>query len=60
MQVSEPTFSFNKLVDYEAALGTMDVEPVRVIWPAADLGAFLGEDIATPGTTIIVPTEAPP
>jgi len=55
----EGAFSFNKLVDYEAAVGTMDVETVGVIWPSADLGAFFGEDIVTPGTTIIVLAEAP-
>jgi len=37
----------------------MDMEPVWVIWPAADLGAFFGEDITTPVTTIIVSADLP-
>jgi len=39
----EAAFSFNKLADYMASVGTMDVEAIRMILPSADLGAFLGQ-----------------
>jgi hypothetical protein len=34
---------FDALGYYVLAPGTMDVEPVRMISPAADLGAFFGK-----------------
>jgi len=43
------------LIDYMAASGTVDVEPVRMIFPSADLGAFLGEDIAEAPAPITIP-----
>lgn len=35
--------SFSKLGDYVAASGTVDMEPVWMIVPSADLSAFLGK-----------------
>jgi len=51
---------FDVLSDYLFASGTVDVEPIRMILPAADLGAFFGEDIAAAPALITVPTETPP
>jgi len=42
------------------APGTVDVEPIRMIFPAADRSAFFGEDIAAAPALITVPTETPP
>jgi hypothetical protein len=36
-------FFSTKLVNYQATVGTMDVEAIRMILPSADLGAFLGQ-----------------
>ncbi|MEM2105000.1 MAG: hypothetical protein QXV21_00800 [Candidatus Bathyarchaeia archaeon] len=43
-----------------AASGTMDVEPIRMILPAADRSVLLWKDIAATPATIKVPAETPP
>jgi hypothetical protein len=42
------------------APGTVHVETVTMILPAADRSAFFGEDIAAAPAPITVPTETPP
>jgi len=46
---------FDVLIDYVFASGTVDVEPVTMVFPTADLGAFFGEDIAAASALIIIP-----